>query len=118
MLYEPLPSPLNATEFRPTRRDLRSHATMALTCEVGVACTTARSVSARTKRTRAELKRWSTAVMLGRGLSLAIIAAVAAGFGGADTQAQTWPEKPVRIVIPYAAGGNSDGIARITAQRL
>jgi tripartite-type tricarboxylate transporter receptor subunit TctC len=32
--------------------------------------------------------------------------------------AQGWPQRPVRIVVPYAAGGNSDGMARITAQRL
>ena len=32
--------------------------------------------------------------------------------------ARTWPQKPVRIIVPYAAGGNSDGMARITAQRL
>src|SRR5262245_1895095 len=63
-------------------------------------------------------KRWSERVMLRRGLPLAIIAAVAAGFGGDGAQAQTWPQKPVRIVVPYAAGGNSDGLARITAQRL
>ena len=56
--------------------------------------------------------------MLWRRVSLAIIAAVAAGLGGNATQAQTWPQKPVRIVVPYAAGGNSDGLARITAQRL
>ena len=31
---------------------------------------------------------------------------------------QSWPSRPVRILVPYAAGGNSDGIARITAQRL
>jgi tripartite-type tricarboxylate transporter receptor subunit TctC len=56
--------------------------------------------------------------MYWRRLSLVIIAAVAVGFGGDDTQAQTWPQKPVRIIVPYAAGGNSDGMARITAQRL
>ena len=56
--------------------------------------------------------------MLGRRLLLAIIVAVAAGFGADATQAQTWPQKPVRILVPYAAGGNSDGMARITAQRL
>ncbi len=33
-------------------------------------------------------------------------------------RAQTWPTKPVRIIDAYAAGGNSDGIARIVAQRL
>jgi tripartite-type tricarboxylate transporter receptor subunit TctC len=32
--------------------------------------------------------------------------------------AQEWPQKPVRILVPYAAGGNSDVMARIVAQRL
>src|SRR5882757_5152990 len=56
--------------------------------------------------------------MFWRRLSLVIIAAAAAGLGAEGTQAQTWPQKPVRIIVPYAAGGNSDGMARITAQRL
>jgi tripartite-type tricarboxylate transporter receptor subunit TctC len=29
--------------------------------------------------------------------------------------AVAWPEKSVRILVPYAAGGNTDGIARIAA---
>jgi len=41
----------------------------------------------------------------------------AALFSG-SAQAQDWPSKPVRIVVPYAAGGNSDNMARLTAQRL
>jgi len=53
-----------------------------------------------------------------RRMSLAIIVAIAALFGGDATQAQTWPQRAVRILVPYAAGGNSDGLARITAQRL
>jgi tripartite-type tricarboxylate transporter receptor subunit TctC len=63
--------------------------------------------------------------MLGRKGSLAIvmvaaIAALAAALGciGAEAQAQIWPQRPVRIIVPYAAGGNSDGMARIVAQRL
>lgn len=33
-------------------------------------------------------------------------------------QAQSWPQRPVRIIGPYAAGGNADVLARITAQWL
>ena len=29
-----------------------------------------------------------------------------------------WPERPVKVVVPYAAGGNTDGFARITALAL
>jgi len=36
----------------------------------------------------------------------------------ADARAQTWPERPVRLIVPFAAGGNTDGIGRIMAQRL
>jgi tripartite-type tricarboxylate transporter receptor subunit TctC len=32
--------------------------------------------------------------------------------------AQAWPTRPVKIIVPFAAGGNTDSIARITAERL
>src|SRR5205809_43289 len=36
----------------------------------------------------------------------------------ATAAAQDWPSKPVHILVPYAAGGNSDSMARLAAQRL
>ena len=32
--------------------------------------------------------------------------------------AQDWPQRPVKVIVPYAPGGNTDAIARITAERL
>jgi tripartite-type tricarboxylate transporter receptor subunit TctC len=31
---------------------------------------------------------------------------------------QHWPHKPVKIIVPFAPGGNTDGIARVVGQRL
>ena len=36
----------------------------------------------------------------------------------AGAMAQTWPAKPLRIIVPFAAGGNTDSIARTAAERL
>jgi len=46
-----------------------------------------------------------------------LLAALAIAFP-ASAQAQDWPQRPVRIIGPYAAGGNADVLARLTAQRL
>ena len=47
-----------------------------------------------------------------------ILAACTAFGANAQGQAQTWPSRTVKIVVPYAAGGNSDVMARVVAQRL
>ena len=53
-------------------------------------------------------------------ITIAVITAVGAALHGrpVQAQAQLWPQRPVRIIVPYTAGGNSDGIARMVAQRL
>ena len=46
-------------------------------------------------------------------LAIAIVHAVAA-----PAVAQGWPEKPVKLVVPYAAGGGTDSVARPWAEAL
>ena len=36
----------------------------------------------------------------------------------ASAQAQNWPDKPVKLIIPYAPGGASDLIGRPWAEKL
>ena len=36
----------------------------------------------------------------------------------APAHAQDWPQRPIKIIGPYAAGGNADVLARLTAQWL
>src|SRR5262249_46091983 len=61
----------------------------------------------------------------GIGLSAAIVGLLAAGLIAADlaahvarAQAQDWPNHPMTMVVPFAAGGSSAAIARIVADGL
>ena len=37
---------------------------------------------------------------------------------GVQAQAQEWPSRPLKIIVPFAAGGNTDAVARMMATRL
>jgi tripartite-type tricarboxylate transporter receptor subunit TctC len=47
-----------------------------------------------------------------------IIAAAALCVIGSHASAQTYPVKPVRVIVPYAAGGGTDTVARFIAQQI
>jgi tripartite-type tricarboxylate transporter receptor subunit TctC len=49
-----------------------------------------------------------------RCLALALAFALAAGIARADD----YPSRPIRLIVPYAAGGGADSVARIIAKRV
>lgn len=51
--------------------------------------------------------------------TIALCMALAAGAASATTAlAQAWPDKPIRVVVPYPPGGGVDFVSRAVAQRL
>jgi tripartite-type tricarboxylate transporter receptor subunit TctC len=43
---------------------------------------------------------------------------IAVALSSGTASAQTWPSRPVRIIVPFAPGGTSDTLGRIVAQKL
>ena len=58
------------------------------------------------------------ATPLTRRLALAALAAVTVAALPDPSLAQAWPSKPVTVIVPFPAGGTTDIVARLTAQKL
>src|ERR1700754_3678442 len=55
--------------------------------------------------------------MRGRSTMLAVVARAALGCGW-HADAQSYPDRPVKIVVPFAAGGTADAVPRLVGDWL
>ena len=47
----------------------------------------------------------------------ALVAAALSALAAGGAQAQAWPTKPIKVVIPFVAGGSSDIVGRAIASK-
>src|SRR5436309_8714837 len=53
-----------------------------------------------------------------KAIGLTAIAMAAFAFAAPVSQAQDWPNRPVKVVVPFGAGGAADRLGRIAADHL
>ena len=56
--------------------------------------------------------------MMRRQMAVAITGCIALAASAFPSLAQQWPTRSVKVVVPYGAGGVTDTMARLTADRL
>jgi tripartite-type tricarboxylate transporter receptor subunit TctC len=48
-----------------------------------------------------------------RAWTLMVAALAGLSIGAAPALAQSWPQKPIMLIVPFAAGGGTDAFARV-----
>src|SRR3954470_24677236 len=125
----PAGCPRNSWNFEPMARPTMSEeppATNGIIARMGLdgnACACTAQLRAAAPTSAAPRNNKSIAFLLRRGRQfrlrpMRILTAMLAWVVFSSGQAQTYPAKPVRIIVPYAAGGTSDILARQLGPKL